>query len=182
MVLFLFTTEYEFIFPLQTYLLWAHSKDCIHRHKIITRCICLYFIFYCLCIAYVLFVFMSLPSYLNLFIYARCVRCRSGLMLILSADLLLWLNAVTEDTIHTEIELEKEDRLDFSNTKSSGADVTDLTGSSRYIMWHSSIEMSGNNKTFFIELFTYIIPNVSEEGSRQTWINFVLKSHQRSAD
>ncbi|XP_036937358.1 proton channel OTOP3-like [Acanthopagrus latus] len=74
---------------LQTYLLWAHSKDCIHRHKIITR---------------------------------------SGLMLILSADLLLWLNAVTEDTIHTEIELEKEDRLDFSNTKSSGADVTDLTG------------------------------------------------------
>uniref|UniRef100_A0A671XIB9 Otopetrin 3 n=1 Tax=Sparus aurata TaxID=8175 RepID=A0A671XIB9_SPAAU len=70
--LFLFTTEYELIFPLQTYLLWAHSKDCIHRHKIITR---------------------------------------SGLMLILSADLLLWLNAVTEDTIHAEIELEKEDSL-----------------------------------------------------------------------
>lgn len=50
-------------------------------------------------------------------------------MLILSADLLLWLNAVTEDTIHAEIELEKEDRLDFSNTKSSEADVSDLTGS-----------------------------------------------------
>lgn len=74
---------------LQTYLLWAHSKDCIHRHKIITR---------------------------------------SGLMLILSADLLLWLNAVTEDTIHEEIELEKEDRLDFSNTNSSEADVSDLPG------------------------------------------------------
>ncbi|CAL8282873.1 unnamed protein product [Merluccius merluccius] len=54
---------------LQTYLLWAHSKDCVHRHKIITR---------------------------------------SGLMVILCADLLLWLNAVTEDTIHQEIELEKE--------------------------------------------------------------------------
>lgn len=49
-------------------------------------------------------------------------------MLILSADLLLWLNAVTEDTIHEEIELEKEDRLDFSN--SSEADASDLTGSS----------------------------------------------------
>uniref|UniRef100_A0AAX7T173 Otopetrin 3 n=2 Tax=Astatotilapia calliptera TaxID=8154 RepID=A0AAX7T173_ASTCA len=53
---------------LQTYLLWAHSKDCIHRHKIITR---------------------------------------SGLMMILSTDLLLWLNAVTEDNIHVEIELGK---------------------------------------------------------------------------
>ncbi|XP_070847129.1 proton channel OTOP3-like [Chaetodon trifascialis] len=74
---------------LQTYLLWAHSKDCIHRHKIITR---------------------------------------SGLMLILSADLLLWLNAVTEDTIHEEIEFEKEDKLDFNATDSPEADVSDLAG------------------------------------------------------
>ncbi|KAK5851275.1 hypothetical protein PBY51_002080 [Eleginops maclovinus] len=74
---------------LQTYLLWAHSKDCIHRHKIITR---------------------------------------SGLMVILAADLLLWLNAVTEDTIHEEIELEKEDRLDFSNINSSEADTSALAG------------------------------------------------------
>ncbi|KAF7659063.1 hypothetical protein LDENG_00003920 [Lucifuga dentata] len=65
---------------LQTYLLWAHSKDCIHRHKIITR---------------------------------------SGLMLTLSADLLLWLNAVTEDTIHQEIELEKEGGMEFSNINST---------------------------------------------------------------
>ncbi|XP_042254012.1 proton channel OTOP3-like [Thunnus maccoyii] len=70
---------------LQTYLLWAHSKDCVHRHKIITR---------------------------------------SGLMLILSADLLLWLNAVTEDSIHEEIELERED----SNTSSSEAGISDLAG------------------------------------------------------
>ncbi|XP_031417378.1 proton channel OTOP3 [Clupea harengus] len=56
---------------LQTYLLWAHSKDCIHKHKILTR---------------------------------------SGLIVLLSADLLLWLNAVTEDTIHLEMEMEKEDR------------------------------------------------------------------------
>ncbi|XP_040885464.1 proton channel OTOP3-like [Toxotes jaculatrix] len=76
---------------LQTYLLWAHSKDCIHRHKIITR---------------------------------------SGLMVILSADLLLWLNAVTEDTIHEEIELEKEDRLYFNNTSSSGADISDSADNS----------------------------------------------------
>ncbi|XP_035523846.1 proton channel OTOP3-like [Morone saxatilis] len=75
---------------LQTYLLWAHSKDCIHRHKIITR---------------------------------------SGLMLILSADLLLWLNAVTEDTIHEEIELEKEDKLDFSNANSTEADVSEISNS-----------------------------------------------------
>lgn len=50
-------------------------------------------------------------------------------MLILSADLLLWLNAVTEDTIHEEIELEKDDKLDFSNTNSTEADVSDLAGS-----------------------------------------------------
>ncbi|XP_078135216.1 LOW QUALITY PROTEIN: proton channel OTOP3-like [Sander vitreus] len=68
---------------LQTYLLWAHSKDCIHRHKIITR---------------------------------------SGMMVVLSADLLLWLNAVMEDTIHEEIELEKG----FSNT--TEADTSDLAG------------------------------------------------------
>lgn len=49
-------------------------------------------------------------------------------MVILSADLLLWLNAVTEDTIHEEIELEKEDRLHFSNTNSSEADGSDLAG------------------------------------------------------
>uniref|UniRef100_A0A8D3E2X7 Otopetrin 3 n=1 Tax=Scophthalmus maximus TaxID=52904 RepID=A0A8D3E2X7_SCOMX len=46
---------------------------------------------------------------------------RSGLMLILSADLLLWLNAVTEETIHQEIELEKEDGLEFANTNVSEA-------------------------------------------------------------
>ncbi|CAL1599845.1 unnamed protein product [Knipowitschia caucasica] len=55
---------------LQTYLLWVHSKDCIHIHKVITR---------------------------------------AGLMLVLSTDLLLWFNAVTDDTIHLEIELDKQD-------------------------------------------------------------------------
>ncbi|XP_040033133.2 proton channel OTOP3 [Gasterosteus aculeatus] len=74
---------------LQSYLLWSHSKDCIHRHKIITR---------------------------------------SGLMLILSADLLLWLNAVTEDSVHQEIELEKQDGLRFSNTTSSEAENSDVAG------------------------------------------------------
>lgn len=62
---------------LQTYLLWAHSKDCIHKHTIMTR---------------------------------------SGLIVILCADLLLWLNAISEDTIHQEIELEKEGMDDLSNT------------------------------------------------------------------
>ncbi|XP_072559905.1 proton channel OTOP3-like isoform X1 [Paramormyrops kingsleyae] len=57
---------------LQTYFLWAHSKDCIHKHKILTR---------------------------------------SGLMLLLSANILLWLNAVTEDTVHMEIELEKQNQV-----------------------------------------------------------------------
>uniref|UniRef100_A0A3P8T4M1 Otopetrin 3 n=1 Tax=Amphiprion percula TaxID=161767 RepID=A0A3P8T4M1_AMPPE len=77
---------------LQTYLLWAHSKDCIHKHKIVTR---------------------------------------SGLMVILSADLLLWLNAVTEDSIHEEIELEKQDNLMFSNTNSLDDDDSfDLAGNS----------------------------------------------------
>ncbi|CAL8303083.1 unnamed protein product [Lota lota] len=65
---------------LQTYLLWAHSKDCIHRHKVLTR---------------------------------------SGLMVILCANLLLWLNAVTEDTIHQEIELEKENGFLFGGTNLS---------------------------------------------------------------
>ncbi|KAI5606734.1 otopetrin-2 [Silurus asotus] len=54
---------------LQTYLLWSHSKDCIHKHKVINR---------------------------------------TGLIIILCTDILLWLNAVTEDTIHLEIELERQ--------------------------------------------------------------------------
>ncbi|XP_036389970.1 proton channel OTOP3-like [Megalops cyprinoides] len=68
---------------LQTYLLWAHSKDCIHKHK---------------------------------------VQTRSGLILTLSADLLLWLNAVTEDTVHQEIELEKEVSLSNSSLPESAED------------------------------------------------------------
>ncbi|XP_069016091.1 proton channel OTOP3-like [Embiotoca jacksoni] len=78
---------------LQTYLLWHHSKDCVHRHKIITR---------------------------------------SGLMLLLSCDLLLWLNGVTDDSIHEEIELEKEGWLQFGNTNSSEAASSDLTGNSSW--------------------------------------------------
>nr|XP_004565994.2 proton channel OTOP3 [Maylandia zebra] len=74
---------------LQTYLLWAHSKDCIHRHKIITR---------------------------------------SGLMMILSTDLLLWLNAVTEDNIHVEIELGKRNGLADDDTPDR--DSSDLAGNS----------------------------------------------------
>uniref|UniRef100_A0A3B3ZTC1 Otopetrin 3 n=1 Tax=Periophthalmus magnuspinnatus TaxID=409849 RepID=A0A3B3ZTC1_9GOBI len=61
---------------LQSYLLWAHSKDCIHIHKTVTR---------------------------------------AGLMVILCADLLLWLNAVTDDTIHQEMELDKEDGITPDN-------------------------------------------------------------------
>ncbi|XP_057214787.1 proton channel OTOP3-like isoform X2 [Triplophysa rosa] len=68
--------ETPFLF-MQTYLLWAHSKDCIHKHTILTRC---------------------------------------GLMLILSTDVLLWLRAVTEDTIHMEIEMEKQITNDINNT------------------------------------------------------------------
>ena len=48
-------------------------------------------------------------------------------MVTLSADLLLWLHAISEDTVHQEIELEKDDydKDDFTNTsfsipKSSG--------------------------------------------------------------
>ncbi|XP_028989668.1 proton channel OTOP3-like [Betta splendens] len=70
---------------LQTYLLWAHCKDCIHKHKLITR---------------------------------------FGLMLILSADLLMWLNAVTDDTIHEEIELEKAARGESSNATADKADAS----------------------------------------------------------
>ncbi|KAM9462112.1 proton channel OTOP2-like [Clarias gariepinus] len=54
---------------LQTYLLWAHSKDCFHKHRVLTR---------------------------------------FGLMLTLSTDVLLWINAVTEDSIHMEIEIERQ--------------------------------------------------------------------------
>ncbi|KAJ8263784.1 hypothetical protein GJAV_G00141250 [Gymnothorax javanicus] len=55
---------------LQTYLLWAHSKHCILKHK---------------------------------------VQTRSGVILTLCTDVLLWMNAVTEDTVHMEIELEREE-------------------------------------------------------------------------
>ena len=40
-------------------------------------------------------------------------------MVILCADLLLWLNAVTEDTIHQEMELEKEKDFYFGGANMS---------------------------------------------------------------
>lgn len=58
-------------------------------------------------------------------------------MLILSADLLLWLNAVTEDTIHAEIELEKEEGLHFGKAKPFRADLSDAAGSG-FTLWGSS--------------------------------------------
>lgn len=54
---------------------------------------------------------------------------RFGLMMILSADLLLWLNAVTDDTIHEEIELEKAAGGECSNATSCGAGVSYKAGS-----------------------------------------------------
>lgn len=46
---------------------------------------------------------------LSILLKLTCDSClRAGLILILSADVLLWLNAVTEDTIQQEIELEKQ--------------------------------------------------------------------------
>lgn len=50
-------------------------------------------------------------------------------MLVLATDMLLWLNAVTEDTIHQEIELEKEDGLIIRDTASE-ANITDAEGRS----------------------------------------------------
>uniref|UniRef100_A0A3B4YHA6 Otopetrin 3 n=1 Tax=Seriola lalandi dorsalis TaxID=1841481 RepID=A0A3B4YHA6_SERLL len=64
---------------------------------------------------FVIFVFVLVLKRF-FFIFTCCTGCRSGLMVILSADLLLWLNSVTEDSIHEEIELEKEDSLHFSNS------------------------------------------------------------------
>uniref|UniRef100_A0A665UFR4 Otopetrin 3 n=1 Tax=Echeneis naucrates TaxID=173247 RepID=A0A665UFR4_ECHNA len=49
-------------------------------------------------------------------VFTCCLGFRSGLMLILSADLLLWLNSVMEDSVHEEIELEKQENFHFSNT------------------------------------------------------------------
>lgn len=45
-------------------------------------------------------------------------------MVTLSADLLLWLNAVTEDTVHLEIEMEKEDgRATYGSADSSDSGI-----------------------------------------------------------
>lgn len=75
----------------QTYFLWAHSKDCIHKNKIVIR---------------------------------------SGLMLVLSADMLLWLNAVTEDTIHQEIELDREDNLDLGGAVTAASEAAEMANGS----------------------------------------------------
>uniref|UniRef100_A0A8C6T9F8 Otopetrin 3 n=1 Tax=Neogobius melanostomus TaxID=47308 RepID=A0A8C6T9F8_9GOBI len=54
-------------------------------------------------------------------IHIHKVITRAGLMVTLSADLLLWLNAVTDDTIHQEIEIETKVLLisaELSNSSS----------------------------------------------------------------
>ncbi|XP_035764663.1 proton channel OTOP3-like [Neolamprologus brichardi] len=123
---------------LQTYLLWAHSKDCIHRHKIITR---------------------------------------SGLMMILSTDLLLWLNAVTEDSIHVEIELGKQNGLADDDTIPPGRDNSDLAGS--YCSYSTFTQdpkqmkkKAQENKKKDISLLEAKIsapPTVQEQGATKPW-------------
>ncbi|XP_051529785.1 proton channel OTOP3-like [Myxocyprinus asiaticus] len=81
-VIFTFV-EAPFI-SLQVYLLWAHSKDCVHKHKILTR---------------------------------------SGLMVILSTNVLLWFGAVTDDSIHAEIEMERQN-ADINNTNTGWDNIT----------------------------------------------------------
>lgn len=49
-------------------------------------------------------------------------------MMILSTDLLLWLNAVTEDNIHEEIELGKRNGLADDDTIPPGGDSLELAG------------------------------------------------------
>ncbi|XP_008313133.2 proton channel OTOP3-like [Cynoglossus semilaevis] len=100
-------TEAPFLL-LQTYSLWSHSKDCIHRHKVLTR---------------------------------------SGLMVVLSADLLLWLDAVTEDTIHQEIELEKEGGLRFGPSSATG-EGSETSGNSTLCRCSSSATCLSFRKAF----------------------------------
>lgn len=44
-------------------------------------------------------------------------------MLVLSADMLLWFNAVTEDTIHQEIELDREEKLNLGDGSSAASEA-----------------------------------------------------------
>lgn len=44
-------------------------------------------------------------------------------MLVLAADMLLWLNAVTEDTIHQEIELDREDKSHLGDGSSATSEA-----------------------------------------------------------
>uniref|UniRef100_A0AAR2JJY7 Otopetrin 3 n=1 Tax=Pygocentrus nattereri TaxID=42514 RepID=A0AAR2JJY7_PYGNA len=72
----------------QTYLLWAHSKDCIHKHKVLTR--------------YLFFPWVKLLIITD----SKMLKCvcvcasliRFGLMVTLCADVLLWFCAVTDDS------------------------------------------------------------------------------------
>lgn len=67
-------------------------------------------------------------------------------MLVLSADMLLWLNAVTEDTIHQEIELDREDNLDLGGavTAASEAPGRHQTASSPLLCHSTSIPRAHN--------------------------------------
>lgn len=78
-------------------------------------------------------------------------------MVILCADLLLWLNAVTEDSIHEEIELEKEDKLQFANNNnnSSGADATDSEGAHIDLKQLSATAEFQNKGTWVFSLGSY---------------------------
>lgn len=61
------------------------------------------------------------------FISAAVSLRSSGLMLVLSADLLLWLNAVTEETVHEEMELERDYGLHPANASQLGGAGTRRT-------------------------------------------------------
>uniref|UniRef100_A0A3Q1EN22 Otopetrin 3 n=1 Tax=Acanthochromis polyacanthus TaxID=80966 RepID=A0A3Q1EN22_9TELE len=102
------------------YLLWARKQPGICPHKdhhaggttVIGKLLSMLIKTNCVCLGFLTVSLSYLHAVFSVFIvFACCSECRSGLMVILSADLLLWLNAVTEDSIHVEIELEKQDNL-----------------------------------------------------------------------
>ncbi|XP_078257711.1 proton channel OTOP3-like [Rhinoraja longicauda] len=65
----------------QTFLLWFHSRDCLHVHRHATRC---------------------------------------GLMLTLATNLVMWMTAVTDDSVHKELEVEQRAMLNGSSSQLRG--------------------------------------------------------------
>ncbi|XP_055509873.1 proton channel OTOP3-like [Leucoraja erinacea] len=120
----------------QTFLLWFHSRDCLHVHRDATRC---------------------------------------GLMVTLATNLVMWMTAVTDDSVHRELEVEQQAPHNGSSSQLTGIEnISDFQCQGELctifqrgivIMYPFSIEYCLISSTMLYIMWTNVGRTINHHGS-----------------